>query len=152
MSGDEPDLVADGERPVGLAELEIAVLVGGGGVFDVAQIGEGRHSRIDGQSLLAGIDGGTIARRLAHHRRIDEEAVLEIADWSAVLVEVARIMRIHEDVGADLKLVIDAARALERVGPGSRSVDIAAVMAIAAHHSPPSTPLLSRPPACPPPP
>src|SRR5712664_3402262 len=44
MAGDEADLVADDERPVGLPELETAVLVGGGGVFDVAEIGEGRHS------------------------------------------------------------------------------------------------------------
>ncbi len=43
MAGDEADLVADDERPVGLPELETAVLVGGGGVFDVAEIGEGRH-------------------------------------------------------------------------------------------------------------
>src|SRR6266566_9959823 len=81
--------------------------------------------------ILSPIDGGAVARRLAHDRRIDEEAVLEIADRPTVLVEIARIVRIHEDVGADLQLVIDAARALERIGPGSRPVDIGTVMAVA---------------------
>ncbi len=39
-------------------------------------------------------------------------------------------MRVHEDVGADLQLVIDAARPLERIGPGARSLDIGAVKAM----------------------
>jgi len=61
MARDEADLVADDERAVGLAELEVAVLVGGGGVLDVAEIGEGRHARIHRQRLLAGVDGGATA-------------------------------------------------------------------------------------------
>jgi hypothetical protein len=70
-------------------------------------------ARVEGEPLQSGVDDRTVLGRAAHHRRPHEKARLEGLGRGAVAVEVAAIVRVHEDVRAALQLGIDADRGLE---------------------------------------
>jgi hypothetical protein len=65
---------------------------------------------IEGQRLQAGVDDGAVRGRAAHHRRPDKETRVEGFGRRAVMVAVAAVIGVHEDVGAALQFGIDAAR------------------------------------------
>jgi hypothetical protein len=68
---------------------------------------------------VAGVNDAAVGRRGAHDGGLHEERVLEIGERRAIGGFVARIVGIHEDVGAGLQLGIDAARRL--VGVAARA-------------------------------
>ena len=89
-------------------------LVGRGGL-----VADQRRTGIEGERLEAGVDDGAVLGRAAHRRRPDEEARLEGLGRGAVMVEIAAVIGVHEDVGAALQLGIDPARRLELEGAGA---------------------------------
>ena len=69
-----------------------------------------RRAQVESQRLEAGVDDGAVRGRAAHHRGPDKEARLEGFGRGAVMVEVAAVIGVLEDVGAALQFGIDAAR------------------------------------------
>ena len=84
-------------------------------------VADERRARVEGERFEAGVDDDAVLGRAAHHRRPDEKARLEGPGRLAVAVEVATIVRVHEDVRAALQFGVDAARRLEleTTGPGA---------------------------------
>src|SRR5207253_4780260 len=79
----------------------------------------------------AGVDDGAVLGRAAHHRCPNKEARLEGLGRAAVAVEIAAVVRVHEDVGAALQFGVDAARAFELESAGAGPGDNRAVNAVA---------------------
>ena len=61
---------------------------------------------------------------MAHHRRANEEALFKRPHDLPFLIEVPRVVRIHDDVGAGLDLVADADLRVDEVGAGFPGADI----------------------------
>ena len=101
------------------------MLVGGLLELGLRKVGDPRHAGVDAGGFQAGIDDGDVGSGAAHHRGPHEEAVLEARN-AALGPVVLRVIGIHEDVGADLQLVVYLARRFEQIGAGARAGDLAA--------------------------
>src|SRR5438067_25563 len=130
MAGDKADLVAEVEPVCGGADADLAVLVGGALVGGGGLVPDGRRTGIHAERLEPGIDDGAVLARPAHHRGPDEKARVEGADRLAILVEIAAVIGVHEDVGAALQFGVDAAPGLELEGAGAGAGDVAALDAV----------------------
>src|SRR5690349_8534984 len=111
-------------EPRGLgAQLDLAVLVGDAEHLEIGPAVHPGHALLRAVRFQSCVDDRTLGVRHAHHGREHEQAVLEVAVAAALAAFDLRVFDVHEHVGADLKLVPDAARALERVGAGAGPAD-----------------------------
>src|SRR5690606_20409959 len=115
----QTQLLADLEHALGI--FDDAVLVRALDVFHVAAPVDDRQAAVDRLRLQAGIDDRLVGLGVAHHLGQDEERVLPLAlvDALAVLVEDAAVIRVHEGIGAALKLVEYARSRLEVIAAGA---------------------------------
>ena len=90
MAGHEADLVAEPEAIGGAGDAPAAVLVGGALVCGGGLVADEGRAGIEGERLEAGVDDRAVFGRVAHHRRLYEEARLEGLGRGAV--EVAAIV------------------------------------------------------------
>src|ERR1700719_3944540 len=126
---DEPDLFAEHEAMIA-ADIEPAMLVGRPRVSYAVAARDQRHAGIDAQRLEAGVDDRAVRRRRAHDGGEQEQRVLEFGNGFAVAIEVASIVRVHEHIGPDLELVVDAALDLELEGAGAGAGDDPALQSV----------------------
>jgi hypothetical protein len=92
MAGDEAELVAEAEPIGGARDAETACASGrplvGGGRF----VADEQQATVEGERLEAGVDDRAVLRRVAHHRRPDEQARLERPRRRAIAVEIAAVI------------------------------------------------------------
>ncbi len=99
------------------------MLVRGAVIHGPVELPGRRHATVDSKGLEPGVDDAPIVSRRAHHRGTHEQRVLVGIERSAVVAQIAPIVGIHEDVGADLQLGVDAARRLVLVGARAAATD-----------------------------
>ena len=76
----------------GARDAEAAVLVGGALVGRGGLVADEGRPRVEGERLEAGVDDRAVLRRVAHHRRPDEQARLERPRRRAIAVEIAAVI------------------------------------------------------------
>src|SRR5690606_11226259 len=109
VAGDEEQLISQLRPVLALGEIEYAMLVRGPMIFGTGQKRHFRKTGIIAQSFVPGVDHCTLRRRSTHDCGEQEEGMLERVKAAAVRLLIAGVIRVHEDVGARLKLVPDAA-------------------------------------------
>src|SRR5580765_6195062 len=118
VPGNEQELFAE-RRWIG--PFDEAVLVGGLGELEDFFSPDSGHARVDARGLEAGVDDCGVGRGPAHHRGEDEEGVLEARERCGPCG--ARVIDVHEDVGAGLDLVPCARLQLEHEGAAASAGD-----------------------------
>src|SRR5882672_6602893 len=103
VAGHQQELLAERGRGGAWCDVYPSVLVRRGCVHEPGLLPDARHARVDARRLEAGVDDGALRRRPAHHRGEHEQRMLEARQRSGPFV--ARVVGVHEDVGAGLDLV-----------------------------------------------
>src|SRR5882762_1349966 len=103
VAGHQQELLAERGRGSAWRDVYPSVLVRRGCVHEPGLLPDARHARVDARRLEAGVDDGALRRGPAHHRGEHEQRVLEARQRSGPFV--ARVVGVHEDVGAGLDLV-----------------------------------------------
>ncbi len=122
MARNEADLFADLQFRL-RRQAQHTVFVRSPDKFHTRQTRDQGHPGINGQCFQSGVNDRALGNRVAHDRRQYEQALLEVAQRFAVLVEVTVVVGIHEYVGAGLDLIVDAAAGLVQIRPGAGTGD-----------------------------